>query len=172
MLLKIYLSVLFFATVISKIEEKRFVLWGIVPQTENLSVVLDITMSKDSNAVLLCGTECNAQNNCSGMDICEEVGRCRIWEIGFVENFNSNDTAVKTCRRYMKVIIFIFLTKSVLLTQLNFKLLEQSIHCRFNTNHKGELKFCSRIKPLLTKFLQIGILLKGIIQESVELKKL
>lgn len=128
MLLKIYLSVLFFATVISKIEEKRFVLWGIVPQTENLSVVLDITMSKDSNAVLLCGTECNAQNNCSGMDICEEVGRCRIWEIGFVENFNSNDTAVKTCRRYMKVIIFIFLTKSVLLAQLNFKLLEQSIH--------------------------------------------
>lgn len=149
MLLKIYLSVLFFATVISKIEEKRFVLWGIVPQTENLSVVLDITMSKDSNAVLLCGTECNAQNNCSGMDICEEVGRCRIWEIGFVENFNSNDTAVKTCRRYMKVIIFIFLTKSVLLTQLNFKLLEQSIHCRFNTNHKGKPKFCSRIKPLL-----------------------
>lgn len=149
MLLKIYLSVLFLATVISKIEEKRFVLWGIVPQAENLSVVLDITMSKDSNAVLLCGTECNAQNNCSGMDICEEVGRCRIWEIGFVENFNSNDTAVKTCRRYMKVIIFIFLTKSVLLTQLNFKLLEQSIHCRFNTNHKGELKFCSRIKPLL-----------------------
>lgn len=149
MLLKIYLSVLFFATVISKIEEKRFVLWGIVPQTENLSVVLDITMSKDSNAVLLCGTECNAQNNCSGMDICEEVGRCRIWEIGFVENFNSNDTAVKTCRRYMKVIIFIFLTKSVLLTQLNFKLLEQSIHCRFNTNYKGRLKFCSRIQPLL-----------------------
>lgn len=114
MLLKIYLSVLFFATVISKIEEKRFVLWGIVPQTENLSVVLDITISKDSNAVLLCGTECNAQNKCSGMDICEEIGRCRIWETSFEENFNSNDTAVKTCRRYMKVIIFIFLTKSVL----------------------------------------------------------
>lgn len=145
MLLKIYLSVLFFATVISKIEEKRYVLWGIVPQTENLSVVLDITMSKDSNAVLLCGTECNAQNNCSGMDICEEIGRCRIWEKSFVENFNSDDTAVKTCRRYVKVLIFIFLTKCVLLTQSNFKLLKQSIHYRYNTKHKGELKFCSRI---------------------------
>lgn len=149
MLLKIYLSVLFFATVISKIEENRFVLWGIVPQAENLSVVLDITMSKDSNAVLLCGTECNAQNNCSGMDICEEMGRCRIWEKSFVENFNSDDTAVKTCRRYVKVLIFIFLKKCVLLTQLNFKLLKQSIHYRYNTKHKGELKFCSRIKPLL-----------------------
>lgn len=54
-------------------------------------------MFKDSNVVLLCGIECNVQNNCLGMDICEEVGWCRIWEIGFVENFNFNDIVVKMC---------------------------------------------------------------------------
>lgn len=108
MLLIIPLSTLFFATVISKIEEKYFVFSGMVSQNENISAVLDITMSRDDNANLRCGAECNTQNNCSGMDICEEMGRCRIWKTIFPENLNSNETAVQMCRRYLKVKLLIF----------------------------------------------------------------
>nr|XP_034309473.1 papilin-like [Crassostrea gigas] len=103
MLLIISLSTLIFATVTTKIEENRFVFWGTVLPNENISVVLDITIPRHSNAFIRCGAECSTQNNCSGMDVCEEMGQCRIWKTSFAENLNSNDTAVRNCRRYLKV---------------------------------------------------------------------
>lgn len=93
----------------SKIEENRFVFWGTVLPNENISVVLDITIPRHSNAFIRCGAECSTQNNCSGMDVCEEMGQCRFWKTSFAENLNSNDTAVRNCRRYFKVIISNFL---------------------------------------------------------------
>lgn len=109
MLLISSLSTLIFATVTSKIEGNRFVFWGTVLPNENISVVLDITIPRHSNAFIRCGAECSTQNNCSGMDVCEEMGQCRIWRTSYAENLNSNDTAVRNCRRYFKVIISIFL---------------------------------------------------------------
>lgn len=63
MLLIISLSTLFFATVTSKIEENRFVFWGTVLPNENISLVLDITIPRHSNASIWCGAECSTQNN-------------------------------------------------------------------------------------------------------------
>lgn len=121
MLLIISLSTLIFATVTTKIEENRFVFWGTVLPNENISVVLDITIPRHSNAFIRCGAECSTQNNCSGMDVCEEMVQCRIWKTSFAENLNSNDTAVRNCRRFLKVIISFFLKwfyyKSFLIVQ-------------------------------------------------------
>lgn len=132
MLLIISLSTLIFATVTSKIEENRFVFWGTLLPNENISVVLDITIP--SNAFIRCGAECSTQNNCSGMDVCEEMGQCRFWKTSFAENLNSNDTAVRNCRRYFKVIISNFLKwfyyKSFLIVQ----------KLNHNTHYKTNLK--------------------------------
>lgn len=107
MLLIIALSTLIFATVTSKIEKNRFVFWETVSPNENISVVSDITIRGHGNAFIRCGAECNIRN-CSGMDICKEMGRCRTWKTRFPENLNSNESAARTCRRYLKVIILIF----------------------------------------------------------------
>lgn len=137
MLLIISLSTLFFATVTSKIEENRFVFWGTVLPNENISVVLDITITRHSNAFIRCGAECSTQNNCSGMDVCEEMGQCRIWKTSFAENLNSNDTSVRNCRRYLKVIISIFL-KWFYLHNLSTHSISFLIVQKFNSNTRDE----------------------------------
>lgn len=57
MLFIIFLLILIFVIVIFKIEENRFVFWGIVLLNENISVVLDIIIF--SNVFIWCGVECS-----------------------------------------------------------------------------------------------------------------
>lgn len=59
MLFIIFLLILIFVIVIFKIEENRFVFWGIVLLNENISVVLDIIIFRYGNVFIWCGVECS-----------------------------------------------------------------------------------------------------------------
>lgn len=92
---------------VGNIEENKYAFMKMISMNEEQNVYCKFLMPYKRNYILTCGAKCGIDESCIGIDVCD--GRiCRLWNATIYQSISANNSN-ELCKRYIKVIIFLYL---------------------------------------------------------------